>query len=96
MEGLKKKEIEETFTEGRSFKFPFFVAIFKENQANKLKTSFIASKKFSKRAVDRNRAKRIMREALRKILKENLNYQNLNYNLILIARPLIKKKKALI
>jgi len=96
MEGLKKKEIEELFLKGKSKKFPFFVVIFLKNNKNSLRVSFIASKKFSKKAVERNRAKRIIREALRKILKSHPNFQSLNYDLIFIARPLIKKKKVLI
>jgi ribonuclease P protein component len=96
MDKLKKKDIERVFSKGISKKFPFFIVLFLPNNKNSLRVSFIASKKFSKKAVERNRAKRIIREALRKILKSHPDFQSLNYDLIFIARPLIKKKKALI
>jgi ribonuclease P protein component len=96
MESLKRKDIERVFEFGTVKKFPFFTVIFLKNNNQGLRVTFIASRKFSKKAVERNRAKRIIREALRKIVNSNPQFQNLNYDLIFIARPYIKKKKALI
>ena len=68
-----RKVIDQLFTEGRSFSlFPFKV-IYKKAIINdspqtvnpKLQTAFSVSKKYFKKAVHRNRIKRLMREAYR-------------------------------
>lgn len=70
------KIIEQLFKEGKSFSiFPFRVIyLFKENELpvseNKLQTAFSVSKKYFKKATDRNRVKRLMREAWR--LQKNI------------------------
>jgi ribonuclease P protein component len=70
------KIIEQLFKEGKSFSiFPFRVIyLFKENELPasdcKLQTAFSVSKKYFKKATDRNRIKRLMREAWR--LQKNI------------------------
>lgn len=65
------KIIEQLFKEGKSFSlFPFrIIYLFKENalpvSENKLQTAFSVSKKYFKKATDRNRIKRLIREAWR-------------------------------
>ena len=64
-----KKEIELLFAEGKSIaKYPvrlvFKMASFEEDVAFKVGTS--VSKRYFKKAVDRNRIKRLMRESYRK------------------------------
>jgi len=65
------KIIEQLFKEGKSFSiFPFRVIyLFKEKDLpasdSKLQTAFSVSKKYFKKAADRNRVKRLMREAWR-------------------------------
>lgn len=68
VERLKsRKLIEQLFKEGKSFSaFPFRVIwLFTENRETPLQTGFTVSSRHFKRAVDRNRIKRLMREAYR-------------------------------
>jgi ribonuclease P protein component len=61
------KIIEQLFKEGRSFSVtPFRVIyILKQDGLPQLKTAFSVSKRYFKKASDRNRIKRLMREAWR-------------------------------
>ncbi len=62
-----RKTIEQLFKEGNSFSnFPFRVLWkFTEARTSPLQTGFAVSSKHFKKAVDRNRIKRLMREAYR-------------------------------
>lgn len=72
-----RKAIEQLFKEGRSFSnFPFKVIWkFTEDSTADLQVGFTLSSKHFKKAVDRNRIKRLMREAYR--LQKNDLYQQL-------------------
>ncbi len=84
-----RKTIEHLFNEGKSFSlFPFRVIyIFKENETlsgnpqissvkSPLKTAFSVGKKYFKKATDRNRIKRLIKEAWR--LQKNVLTDKMN------------------
>lgn len=62
-----RKLIDELFKKGKSFNdFPFrIIYLFAEDNKSQLQAGFAVSSKNFKRAVDRNRIKRLMREAYR-------------------------------
>jgi ribonuclease P protein component len=62
------KDISVTSLRGRSFFSPYFVVKFAASSEPKVRLAVIVSTKVSKRAVERNRLKRIIREELRKSL----------------------------
>jgi ribonuclease P protein component len=79
-----RKAIEQLFKDGKSFSvFPFRVLYLEAPASsatkNNLQTAFSVSKKHFKKAVDRNRIKRLMREAWRlqkNILSDKINTTN--------------------
>lgn len=65
----KQSEVKLTFAKGRSFFSPYFlVKYLKKPENSSARFTVVASTKVSKKAVVRNRLKRIVREALRKNL----------------------------
>jgi ribonuclease P protein component len=84
----KKREFEKVFNHGKSLGGSTVAFYFVENELGRPRAGFIASKKVSRKAVERNRAKRLMREVFR------LNKHRLGpYDLIFIARKGIVGKK---
>ena len=75
----KKKEIEETFKKGQSFKQDFLILKTLKNDLGFSRFCFIVPKKVSKKAVDRNKIKRRMRQAVRLIA----DFKNSRDNLII-------------
>ncbi|MEY2917981.1 MAG: ribonuclease protein component [Bacteroidota bacterium] len=77
-----RKAIEQLFKEGKSFSlFPFrIIYTFKnaelQNSNNQLQTAFSVSKRYFKKATDRNRIKRLMREGWR--LQKNILTEKIN------------------
>lgn len=81
MESIKKnKDFSYIFKKGCSFANPAFICYYKENR-NRSRFAVVAGKKVGN-AVKRNRAKRVIRAALRDIIPEIKN----NYDIIFIAR----------
>lgn len=71
-----KKAIEQLFKEGQKVSvFPLTLIFLKSNKENK--TGVSASKRYFKKAVDRNRVKRLLREAYRQnkkmLIDNNIN-----------------------
>ncbi|MEA2020195.1 MAG: ribonuclease P protein component [Patescibacteria group bacterium] len=74
---------------GQSYQTPYFILICYQNPKRKnqpTRFGFIASKKFDKRAVKRNRARRLMREAVLKNISKIKN----GYDVVLVAKHNIK------
>ncbi len=87
----KNSEIKNLLKNGTAVHSSSFIFLFKKNNLNKPRFVFIASKKFSKKAVDRNRAKRLLREAIRQNYKA---ISNIPVDIALIAKKSILKKKS--
>lgn len=61
-----RKRVENVFSTGKSFtQFPFRIVWLPENDIRELQAGFAVSSRYFKKAVDRNRIKRMMREAYR-------------------------------
>ena len=83
--GTKYKRI---FDRGRSLKGRFLVGWHYEAPDADRKAGVVVSKKSFRHAVDRNRAKRLMREAYRLLVKENAMPENSEW--IFIGRASMK------
>lgn len=85
----KKKEFEEIREKGVVYQFPFFgLAVLKKKDKEK-KFGFIISKKISKRAVDRNRIKRLLAQGI----KQNLeNFEEGFRGIFLVKRNILDRK----
>ncbi|SNZ06654.1 ribonuclease P protein component [Persephonella hydrogeniphila] len=90
METLKSPYIRSLLKEGRLIKTDYMIALFRKNNLGRPRFAFIISRKFSKKAVDRNRTKRIIKEALR-LYGETL--KNMGYDIALIPKKNILGKK---
>lgn len=76
-----QKQINRLFTEGKSFLvYPFKVVYYLDDESSsRIQVAISVSKKYSKRAVKRNRVKRLTREAYRlnkSLLHEHLSSEN--------------------
>lgn len=64
----KKNDFEEIFKQGRGVKRDFLYFKIKKNKLDLSRFGFIVGKNFSKKAVERNKIKRMLREVIRKKL----------------------------
>lgn len=80
----KKKDHNRVYKKGSRFTTPLFVLLVlaRDNQEHPSRFSFVVSKKVDKRAVVRNRVRRVLRESVRILLPEILH----GFDCILIAR----------
>ena len=73
----KQKDFENVFKTGKGFKQSSLYLKVQKNDLKSTRFGFIVSKKFSKKAVERNKIKRILREIIKKeLLNMNLEYGN--------------------
>ncbi len=85
----KKKEIENIFKKGRSFRQDFLILKIIKNDLGSCRFAFIVSKKISKKAVERNKVKRSLRAAAGPKIK----FLKQGFDVLFIALPAIKEKK---
>ena len=67
---LKKKDFDSVFKQGQGFKQGFLYLKIKKNNLDSSRFGFIVSKKFSKKAVARNKIKRRLGEIIKKELEK--------------------------
>jgi ribonuclease P protein component len=79
----KKKDFDSVFKQGQSFKQGFLYLKIKKNKLASSRFGFIVSKKFSKKAVERNKIKRRLRE----IIKEELVKIKKPVDVIIVVNP---------
>lgn len=85
---LLKKEFQEVFKKGKGINYPPLFLKFLKNRSKEKKFSVLVSKKISKKATQRNKIKRRLRELIRiklERIKEGIKG-------ILITQPGIEKK----
>ena len=80
----KKKDHNKVYKKGRRYTSPFFILLILPRDDKKLPSrfSFVVSRKVDKRAVARNRIRRVLKESVRSILPKVNN----GYDCIFIAR----------
>ena len=83
----KKNDFERVYKKGRGLKADSLFLKILENDKNFVRIGIVVSKKVSKKAVQRNKIKRRIREVLRKI-----DFKP-GFDIILVAYPNIKDKK---
>lgn len=84
----RKDDFSSIYKRGKSVGERYIVLFYKKNGLSYNRTAFLASKKVGN-SVERNRARRLMKESYR-FLKEDIK---IGYDLIFIARNTIKDKK---
>ena len=84
----KKRDFEEVFKKGKTFRESFLFLRVKENNLKQNRFGFIVSSKISKKAVVRNKIKRRLRE----ITKEYLPRVKTGVDVVLITKPGIETK----
>ncbi len=84
----KKKDFDKIFKRGRFFREDFLTLIVLSNNLKNSRFGFVVSKKFSKKAVLRNRIKRQLRGLIRAKLKKLAN----GIDFLIIVSPTTKVK----
>ncbi len=79
----KQKDFEKVFKDGVGFKQGSLYLKIGKNGLQSTRFGFVVSKKFSKKAVDRNRVKRILRE----VIKSNLSNIKSGLDVVVVVNP---------
>ena len=87
---LRNSEIKSILKQGQSFKTSHLIVVYQKNNLGFPRFAFVISRRFSKKAVVRNRVKRIIKEAIR---LNNELLGNLSYDIVLIPKKDIYMKK---
>lgn len=85
----KSRDFEKVLKEKKSFFTPLFVLKTTENNLDCFRVGIIVSQKISKKATQRNKIKRILREAIRKHLKQIRS----GFDIVILSRPAILNKE---
>ena len=89
----KKADFDALYKKGKSAGDRYVVVFVRPNEVGHGRKAFLASKKVGN-SVERNRARRLMKEAFRNILKDLKILKNVeNLDVIVIARSTINGKK---
>jgi len=87
----RSSDVKRVYDEGKSWAHPLLVLIVRPNDLGLSRVGVTASRKVGG-AVERNRAKRLLREAARHLYPE---FESKGWDVVLIARPkLIEAKEA--
>lgn len=86
----KRKDFEEVKKKGRIYHFPIFGVLVLKTESKTKEFGLVISKKISKKAVERNKVKRLLAEAIRR----NLNKINEGYRMVFLVKPTILGKKS--
>lgn len=79
----RQKDFENVFKTGKGFKQSSLYLKVQKNDLKSTRFGFIVSKKFSKKAVERNRAKRVLRE----IIKIELPKVKTGLDIVILVNP---------
>ena len=85
---LKEKEFEEALKKGKGFREDFLVLKTRKNDLSKIRVGLLVSKKISKKAVQRNKVRRRLKE----LVKLKLEKLKEGQDIIFIALPGLEKK----
>lgn len=81
----RASDVQHVYDEGRSWAHPLLVLIARPNELGFSRVGVTASRKVGG-AVDRNRAKRLLREAARHLYPQ---FESAGWDIVLVARPKI-------
>lgn len=87
----RRSDIEGVFLKKNRLDAEDFYVLYTENQVGYPRFAFITSKKFFKKATSRNRAKRLLRQAVRSAIT---SYEDTGCDILFIAKVSILKKKS--
>ncbi len=85
----KEKEFQRVFDNGRFIASDLLSIRFLDNGIDEIRVGFIVSKKVSKKAVSRNRIKRVLRE----IIRSKIGRMKKNVDMIITAKGKILKSE---